>query len=457
MSAEKYKALVVDDESDISRLLSITIQRMGIDCVCVASVEEAKGKLAGQRFQLCLTDMQLPDGTGMEIVEYIQGEHPDIPVAVITAYGSVDMAVQALKRGAFDFVNKPIKLEQIRGLVKGAIRLLGHDDLGKGADEGSGHDLVGDSGHMRQLQQQIGRLARSQAPVFICGESGVGKELVARAIHERGPRADKPFLPVNCGAIPAELIESELFGHIKGSFTGADSDRDGMFQSADGGSLFLDEIADLPLAMQVKLLRAIQERKVRPIGTQEEVTVDVRIISAAQRPLADLVAAGSFRQDLYYRLNVIDLLVPPLRDRAEDIPRLLQHFVEKISARNGHEPPAIGDDVRKALSRYSFPGNVRELENILERCLALSGGEEVRMEDLRLNQAHGRPAGQEEADRDKLGEYIEDKERQKIVDVLDSTFWNRTNAAKKLGISMRALRYRMQKLGLTAKAKGGNK
>ena len=475
---DKYSTLIIDDEDDISKLLSITIQRMGIKCVCVASVAEARAKLAHHKFQLCLTDMQLPDGDGMEIVELIQKNYSHIPVAVITAYGSVDTAVQALKSGAFDFVSKPIELEQIRGLVKSAIGVRASNAYGPHSTGGQKNILIGQGQHMQELQQQIDRLARSQAPVFIHGESGVGKELVARAIHERSPRGDKPFLPVNCGAIPGDLLESELFGHLKGSFTGASGDRQGMFQSASGGSLFLDEVADLPLAMQVKLLRAIQERKVRPIGAQEEVAVDVRIISAAQLPLADLVAAGTFRQDLYYRLDVIDLFVPPLRERPDDIPELVQYFIARIGRRSGYEVPAISDEVMTELLGYSFPGNVRELENILERCVALGEGGEIKAEDLRLPQvqlpAAGSPGGgstgggspgggstgggstareqggEQGESHGKLDDYIESKEREQITRVLENNRWNRTRAAKELGISLRALRYRMQKLGLNA-------
>ena len=453
MSVAKNKVLVIDDEVDIGRLLSITIQRMGVECVCASSVGAAKECLAREEFGLCLTDMQLPDGDGMEIIQHIQQQYPHIPVAMITAYGNMDVAVTALKSGAFDFISKPIKLDQIRDLVSSAIRMPPSSPGDSMA--GQNNVLIGASAHMRQLQEQIERLARSQAPVFIHGESGVGKELVARAIHERSPRADKLLVPVNCGAIPADLIESELFGHRKGSFTGATDDRIGMFHSANGGSLFLDEVADLPFAMQVKLLRAIQERMVRPVGSQEEEAVDVRIISAAQTPLADLVAAGTFRQDLYYRLDVIAVFVPPLRDRLEDVPQLIEYFVDKISRRNGQAPPQISAGALATLQRYGYPGNVRELENILERCIAMGEGALIGSEDLRLSPTAATGTLRESPVSDKLDEYIEDVEREKISGMLDRMRWNRTRAARELGISLRALRYRMQKLGLTPRASGG--
>ncbi|MEE4279459.1 MAG: sigma-54 dependent transcriptional regulator, partial [Halieaceae bacterium] len=375
------RVLVVDDEPDIRELLEITLSRMGLDTVAAEDLAGAYEALKEHGdLRLCLTDMRLPDGNGIELIERIQSDFPQLPVAMITAHGNVDSAIRALKAGAFDFVSKPVDLEKLRSLVASALELEEHT----GSDEAEGEELVGDTQAMRTLRQQIVKLARSQAPVHIHGESGSGKELVARSIHGHGPRAAGPFVAVNCGAIPADLIESELFGHLKGSFTGASRDKLGLFQAAEGGTLFLDEVADLPLAMQVKLLRAIQEKRVRPVGASEEVPTDVRLLSATHKPLAQEVEAGRFREDLFFRINVIELRVPSLRERREDIPVLAQRLLERIAQSNGVRPPDLSADAIERLLDYRFPGNVRELENMLERALALSEGGEINAEDLQL-------------------------------------------------------------------------
>lgn len=327
----RQKALIVDDEPDIRELLEITLGRMKLDTRSARNVKEARELLAREPFDLCLTDMRLPDGSGLDLVQYIQQRHPQTPVAMITAYGSLDTAIQALKAGAFDFLTKPVDLGRLRELVATALRLRNPEAEETPVD----NRLLGESPPMRALRNQIGKLARSQAPVYISGESGSGKELVARLIHEQGPRIERPFVPVNCGAIPTELMESEFFGHKKGSFTGAIEDKQGLFQAASGGTLFLDEVADLPMPMQVKLLRAIQEKAVRAVGGQQEIGVDVRILCATHKDLAAEVGAGRFRQDLYYRLNVIELRVPPLRERREDIPLLAERILKRLAGDTG--------------------------------------------------------------------------------------------------------------------------
>ena len=374
------QALIVDDEPDIRELLELTLGRMNIDTRSAANLADARKLLQECRFDLCLTDMRLPDGDGLELVEAIQQQHPDLPVAVITAHGNMETAVQALKLGAFDFVSKPVDLQVLRNLVNGALKLASFPER----DRRSRDTLLGDSAIMQTIRSTIAKLARSQAPVYISGESGTGKELVARLIHAKGPRNDKAFVPVNCGAIPSELMESEFFGHKKGSFTGAVADKEGLFQAASGGTLFLDEVAELPLHMQVKLLRAIQEKAVRPVGEQKEIPVDVRVLSATHKDLAKLVEAGGFRQDLYYRINVIELKVPNLRQRREDIPQLAQHVIEKLAHEQGIDVPQLGQPTLETLQRYAFPGNVRELENVLERALTLSDGREIHPQDLAL-------------------------------------------------------------------------
>ena len=441
----RQRALIVDDEPDIRELLEITLGRMKLDTRSARNVREARDWLAREPFDLCLTDMRLPDGTGLELVQFIQQRYPQTPVAMITAYGSLDTAIGALKAGAFDFVTKPVDLARLRELVNSALRLQEQQAGDAPGDE----RLLGNSPPMQQLRSQIGKLARSQAPVYISGESGSGKELVARLIHEQGPRADKPFVPVNCGAIPSELMESEFFGHKKGSFTGAIEDKQGLFQAAQGGTLFLDEVADLPLGMQVKLLRAIQEKAVRAVGGQQEMLVDVRILCATHKDLAAEVAAGRFRQDLFYRLNVIELRVPPLRERREDIPLLANVLLQRLN-QCSHNNVQLSEDAIAKLQSYRFPGNVRELENMLERAYTLCEHERIEAHDLRLADSSLPSDGGETslALVDNLEDYLEAIERKLIMQALEETRWNRTAAAERLGMSFRSMRYRLKKLGI---------
>ncbi len=475
----KQYALVVDDERDIRELLTLTLGRMGLVVESAATVSEAKQRLSETRYALCFTDMRLPDGTGHEIIELIAAQYPDTPVAMITAYGNVDAAVVALKAGAFDFVSKPVDINVLRRLVQTALRL---SEAKKANVDASSAKLIGESEPMRELRSTIAKVARSQAPVYVAGESGVGKELASRLIHEMGPRAASPFVPVNCGAIPSELMESEFFGHRKGSFTGAHADKEGLFQAADGGTLFLDEVAELPLHMQVKLLRVIQEKAVRPIGARAEVAVDVRILSATHKNLARLVDLGAFRQDLFYRINVIELRVPPLRERRDDITLLASRILDRLG-RDADRPPArLTPDALKALNAYDFPGNVRELENILERAVALCEDGSIGAEDMRLvarapsamdsgpgevrlpsrpvashHHSSGRPADPEpysgfmlpdSAYSGDLAATVAETERAVITKALEATRWNRTAAAKQLGLTLRQLRYRLEKLGI---------
>lgn len=436
---ELARVLVIDDEPDIRELIDLTLSRMGLAAECVGSVAEAKRALAVERFQLCLTDMRLPDGDGLEIVRCITEQHAQTPVAVITAFGSAENAVAALKAGAFDYLAKPVGLEHLRALVKSALRL---PDAGEESDPLQ--SLIGDSPSMQQVRTMIEKLARSQAPIYISGESGSGKELAARLIHTRSARSSSPFVPVNCGAIPENLMESEFFGYRKGAFTGADADRDGFFQAASGGTLFLDEVADLPLLMQVKLLRAIQEKRVRKVGCVTEEAVDVRIICATHRNLRDCVDKGSFRQDLYYRLNVIELRMPPLRERVEDIAPLVESVLRRLV---GEVHPRLSAGALKALELYSFPGNVRELENILERATALSSGDGIEAEDLHLEpeEMAGEAVGRGS---ETLDDYLNRLERQAILEALQKTEGNRTAAARLLGVTFRSMRYRLERLGI---------
>ncbi len=443
----KPTALVVDDEPDICELLSITLERMDIAARSCTDLGDAKRALAGDHFDLCLTDMRLPDGDGLELVEWIQREAPGTPVAVITAHGSVETAVKALKLGAFDFVSKPLDLGDLRKLVTAALKLKGSGGRGKA---GAGQELVGASPAIERVRAMIAKVARSQAPVHISGESGTGKELVARMIHEAGPRRDGPFVPINCGAIPTELMESEFFGHRKGAFTGAVGDKVGLVQTAEGGTLFLDEVADLPLHMQVKLLRVIQEKAIRPVGQVSELPVDVRILSATHRDLGELVAEGAFREDLFYRINVIELHVPPLRERGDDVLMLAQRILGRLASVQAVPTPRLTKKAQAALLGYRFPGNVRELENILERALTLCAGEEIDVDDIQLRPTAG---GEEESaaavqDGAPLGTQLEEIERDAIVKALEQTRYNKTAAAHLLGISFRALRYRIKKLGI---------
>ena len=438
-------ALVVDDEPHICELLSMTLERMDIATRTCNDIASAKQALAKTQYDLCLTDMRLPDGDGLELVEWIQREVPGTPVAVITAHGSVETAVRALKLGAFDFVSKPLDLNDLRKLVTVALRLKS-ESLGQ---KGTANDaLVGRSPAIERVRAMVGKVARSQAPVHISGDSGTGKELVARMIHETGPRRDGPFVPINCGAIPTELMESEFFGHKKGSFTGAVADKVGLIQSAEGGTLFLDEVADLPLHMQVKLLRVIQEKTIRPVGQATEVPVDVRILSATHRDLGELVAEGSFREDLFYRINVIGLHVPPLRDRGDDVLMLAHHALSRLASRQNGPTPHLTEKAQAALLEYEFPGNVRELENILERALALCSGDQIDVEDLLLPTETGGVERHAVDSAAPLGTHLEEIEREAIVKALEQSRYNKTAAAKKLGITFRALRYRIKKLGI---------
>src|SRR5579863_2465249 len=447
-TANKPVVLVVDDEPDLIELVSLTLSRMNLATDSAADLAAARAKLNERRFDLCLTDMRLPDGDGLDLVAWIQELHADVPVAVITAHGNVESAVRALKLGAFDFVSKPLDLGVLRKLVGTAIK-LGTAVEPPTASPARGAQLLGSSEIMQELREMISRVARSQAPVHICGESGTGKELVARMIHESGPRSEGPFVPVNCGAIPTELMESELFGHKRGSFTGAVSDKKGLIQSAEGGTLFLDEIADLPLHMQVKLLRVIQEKAVRPVGEQAEVGVDVRVLSATHKNLSALVAEGKFREDLFYRVNVIELRVPSLRERREDVPELAEAILRRLGRRMKITPPMLGNDALAALEVYAFPGNVRELENILERAITLSVSGEVSASDVQLRPTRGdAPTSPNTQGAGGLGNHLEDIERDAIRRALEQTRYNKTAAAKVLGMSFRALRYRIKKLGI---------
>ena len=452
------RILVVDDEPDIRELLEITLGRMGHETTSAEDLRTAYDALeTTPELRLCLTDMRLPDGNGIDLVEHIQRTRPDLPVAMITAHGNVDSAIRALKAGAFDFIGKPVALEKLRSLVGAALEL----DSGAIAPPANSDELVGDSDTMQRLRQQIAKLARSQAPVHICGESGSGKELAARSIHARGPRAAGPFVAVNCGAIPAELIESELFGHLKGSFTGASRDKLGLFQAAEGGTLFLDEVADLPLAMQVKLLRAIQEKRIRPVGGNEEIPTDVRLLSATHRSLAQEVQSGRFREDLYFRVNVIELVVPSLRERKEDIPALAEVLLKSIAAQHELPIPVLDEAAIARMLEYRFPGNVRELENMLERAFALCEAGQITADDLQLGSipsptAAGTAIGETAPKAEQLlvevaGDldgYLEDIERGVLSEALEKHRWNRTETAKALGVSFRSLRYRLKKLGL---------
>ena len=444
---ELPRVLIIDDEEDIRELLDLTLARMGLSADCAGTVADAKKLLAKERYGLCLTDMRLPDGSGLDIVRLISAEYGTTPVAVITAFGSTDNAVAALKAGAFDYLAKPVALDQLRTLIKSAINLpratttkdASVDKIGSGTAQ-----LTGESGAIVAVRELIGKLARSQAPVYISGESGSGKELAARLIHQCSSRRSLPFVPVNCGAIPENLMESEFFGYRKGAFTGADSDRDGFFQAANGGTLFLDEVADLPLTMQVKLLRAIQEKKVRKVGSTVEEPVDVRIVSATHRLLKNCVDAGSFRQDLYYRLNVIELKMPSLRERREDIPVLVDSLLSRMYPA---DRPRLAPEAMRALSDYAYPGNVRELENILERATALCRDDLVTLDDLQLVDDPAVVNG-ESFSGETLDDLLNRVEKQSILDALAKTDFNRTATARLLGITFRSLRYRIERLGI---------
>jgi two-component system, NtrC family, response regulator PilR len=462
--SENRSALIVDDERDIRELLTLTLGRMGLRIDTAANLGEAREQLSRNTYDLCFTDMNLPDGNGIQLVGEIAKHYPKTPVAMITAFGNVELAVEALKAGAFDFVSKPVDISVLRGLVKHALELNNAERPAPApAPPEHASRLLGSSAPMAALRDTIAKVARSQAPVYILGESGVGKELVARTIHEQGARSAGPFVPVNCGAIPAELMESEFFGHKKGSFTGAHADKAGLFQAASGGTLFLDEVAELPLPMQVKLLRAIQEKSVRAVGSAHEVPVDVRILSATHKDLGELANEGRFRHDLYYRINVIELRVPPLRERTGDLPQLTSAILARLAGNHGRSVPQLTPEALLALASYPFQGNVRELENILERALAMSDGEHIDAADLHLptadhrryptEAARGEPAAEAglmdiDPGSAALPSYIENLERVAIQKALEDNRWNKTKAAAQLGITFRALRYKLKKLGM---------
>ena len=440
--------LIVDDEDDIRELLELTMLRLGLASDGAASLAEARRLLGEKRYRLCLTDMRLPDGDGLELVRYISENLRDLPVAVITAFGSMDNAVTALKAGAFDYLSKPVSIEQLRALVKSVFSVSAEGTEGVRKDSTS---LIGESPAMVQVRSLIEKLARSQAPVFISGESGSGKERAARMIHELGPRAAAPFVAVNCGAIPENLMESEFFGARKGAFTGADADREGFFQAAHGGTLFLDEVGDLPLPMQVKLLRAIQEKKFRRLGDTAETAVDVRILSATHQNLKAMVDAARFRQDLFYRLNVIELRMPALRERSEDIPQLAEVLLARLAESSGLPAVKLSEGALRALKAYAFPGNVRELENVLERALALCSGDAIGADDLLLDPSdigEASHAAPETPGGAPLQDYLDRVERHVIEEALEKTGGNRTAAARALGVTFRSLRYRLERLGI---------
>ncbi|HRH81141.1 MAG TPA: sigma-54 dependent transcriptional regulator [Thiobacillaceae bacterium] len=450
------RILIVDDEPDILDVIELTLVKLGLEVDKAGNVGQARTLLDERRYDLCLTDMRMPDGDGLEVVRHVAKVSPSTPVAVITAYGNTENAIAALKAGAFDYLSKPVKLDVLRNLVKTALRV---SEAPAPAEEGLPR-LIGESPAMKQLKAVIAKLARSQAPVFVAGESGSGKEVAARLIHALGPRAGKPFVAVNCGAIPENLMESEFFGYRKGAFTGADADREGFFQAAAGGTLFLDEVVELPMTMQVKLLRAIQERRVRRVGAVVEEPLDVRIISATHRDLGRAVEEGRFRHDLFYRLNVIEARVPPLRDRREDIPLLARHIGERLAGMADRPLPILSPEAEAALMAYSFPGNVRELENMLERAYALCDGDRILPADLQLGEEGPLPLGREPANRQDadaglpepgrlpLQEYLDHVEREAILKALQATNGNKTAAARLLGVSFRSLRYRLERLGI---------
>lgn len=455
--------LVVDDEADIRELIVLTLMRMGIEADTADTCAHAYARLAERSYDLCLTDMRLPDGDGLSLLTHIASKYGNTPVAVITAYGSTENAVAALKSGAFDYLSKPIQLKQLRELITAALSLPTTGERGEKKIKGAGaaaaspgNDaprLLGESAPIARAREMIAKLSRSQAPVFIAGESGTGKEVAARLIHAGSTRRNAAFVAVNCGAIPENLMESEFFGYRKGAFTGADSDRDGFLQAAQGGTLFLDEVGDLPLLMQVKLLRVIQEKKVRKLGETNELPVDFRIISATHKNLPDKVTAGEFRQDLYYRLNVIELKMPSLREIPEDVPLMVTEILARLSTQSGTPVPTLSDDARNALMDYDYPGNVRELENILERAVALCDGHAVDKADLYLTEVDSEASATTEnaANGERhlpLHEYLDQIERQQIMKALEQTRFNKTAAAKVLGITFRSLRYRLDRLGI---------
>ncbi|ODS24968.1 sigma-54-dependent Fis family transcriptional regulator [Candidatus Endobugula sertula] len=462
-----HNILIIDDEPDIRQLLSITVSRMGLSSYCADTLQQGFQALKERNFQVCLTDLRLPDGSGLDIVKHIQQQYSELPVIVITAHGSMDIAINAMKYGAFDFINKPVDLHHLRSLIHNA--LSSHVNAKSTSDF---PEIVGESKPIHRLKQNIIKVSRSQAPVFIVGESGSGKELVARSIHTHSSRQDQPFIAVNCGAIPTELMESELFGHTKGSFTGAHQDKQGLFLAANGGTLLLDEIADLPLDMQVKLLRVLQEKRVRPIGSQTEISIDVRVLSSTHKNLSDAVGNGRFRSDLFYRINVIEITVPPLRERIDDVDILSNTILEKIATQNNHQKQHISPEAIQVLKQHTYPGNVRELENILERACALTEKHLITPESLLFSNqvpshtdtSDQKPASVEQQNNttikgqikesgydsnlQTIDEYIKEVEKDILLAVLQQNRWNRTLTAKELGITFRSLRYRLKKLGI---------
>ena len=438
----RQRVLIVDDEPDIRELLEITLSRMGLETSSAENYASATAMLHEESFDLCLTDMKLPDGDGISLVEFIQAQFPNTPTAVITAHGSIDLAIKAMKSGAFDFVSKPVSLDTLRNLIDKALTLPSSSQQVASSSE-SAYQIIGETPVVVELRRSISKFARSQAPVFIEGQSGTGKELVARQIHLQGSREQSPFIAVNCGAIPAELMESEFFGHLKGSFTGASSDNLGLFRAAHGGTLFLDEIADLPLSMQVKLLRVIQEKTVRAVGSQTEEAVNVRIISASHKNLDTMVKEGIFRQDLYYRINVIGVRVPPLRERADDIAALIDYIIKKQDLDTSIQA-SLSVEALQALKEYSFPGNIRELENILERATALCEDNQIQTDDLQLPAVEALSPESQTS----LGNMTQNIERDQISRALEQNRWNQSAAARSLGITLRQLRYRIQKMEL---------
>ena len=439
--------LIVDDEPDLCELIEITLQRMGVASNSAGSIAEASALLARNRYDLCLTDMRLPDGNGIELVKTINSDFPDLPVAMITAHGNVESAVQALKSGAFDFVSKPVDLQHLRNMVESALKLKAVPQVKEKNGAKPGLTLLGESSVIRSTRATIAKLAKSQAPVYIAGESGSGKELVARMIHAQGARSEGAFVPVNCGAIPESLMESEFFGHKKGSFTGATTDKEGLFQAAHGGTLFLDEVADLPMSMQVKLLRAIQEKAIRSVGSQKEIPINVRILSATHKDLAHLVKEGKFRQDLFYRINVIELHVPALREHPKDIPLLARHILNTLEG-GEHAHVELSQEAMACLQHYRFPGNVRELENILQRALTLCEENIINPNDLQLPVPDSSDLVATEHSNLPLDSHLDTIEKQAIQEALEKTRYNKTAAAKLLGISFRQLRYRLKKMDM---------
>ncbi|CAB1219432.1 Transcriptional regulatory protein ZraR [Acinetobacter bouvetii] len=457
--------LLVDDEEDLCTLMQMSLSRLGIKTHIAHRLEQAKRLLTDNRYDACLTDLNLPDGNGLQLVEWINQRFPSLPVAVLTAYGNMEIAIAALKAGAFDFVSKPINQKHLEQLLQKAFNQpIGN--LNSKEESLEQKLLIGQSLPIQQLRITLNKIARSQAPVFITGESGTGKEVIANLVHRLSNRNEGPFIAINCGAIPTELMESELFGHKKGSFTGATQDKQGLIQSAHGGSLFLDEVAELPLSMQVKLLRAVQEKRIRPVGSDTEIDVDFRVISASHQDLEALVQQGRFRQDLFFRIHVMDLVLPPLRERGNDIILLAHHFIQKISHEWDIAPKQLTERAKNFLLSQYYPGNVRELRNIIERAITLSDDEKIDLPQLQSAPLRYPAASSSDEPEESttlrsdillaskklpdegLELYLENIEKDILMNALNLTHWNRTLAAKKLGMSFRSLRYRLKKFGL---------